>query len=149
MREEPLSADEARIWHAWKSAGEAVMTRVVRDITAATGLSGPDFAVLTRLVDLGDGELRQQDLAEAIAWDKSRLSHQLTRMERRALVQRKPAGGKGVVVRITAAGKKTLTKARPAHARSIRRHLLTKLGRERPKTFLAICERLQSVEDEE
>ena len=67
------------------------MSRVGRDIAEATGLSGPDFGVLSRLVDLGQGAMRQQVLAESMGWDKSRLSHQLTRMQEKGLVERRDA----------------------------------------------------------
>ena len=60
MPTKPLSPQELRIWHAFKLMGEDVMERVGRDIAAGTGLSGPDFGVLSRLADLGQGELRQQ-----------------------------------------------------------------------------------------
>ena len=55
-------------------------------LAQATGLSGPEFGVLSRLAALGKGEMRQQALASVMAWDKSRLSHQLTRMQERALI---------------------------------------------------------------
>ncbi|WKL04994.1 MarR family transcriptional regulator [Paenibacillus amylolyticus] len=55
-----------------------------------SGLSEGDFGVLDRLVLFGDGSLRQQELADSMAWDKSRLSHHLKRMEKRGLVMRKP-----------------------------------------------------------
>ena len=71
-----------------RKATEAMMTGIDRDLQDATGLTGSDFAVLSRLVDLGGGELRQKDLAASIGWDKSRLSHHLTRMEERALLAR-------------------------------------------------------------
>lgn len=149
MRDAVLSAEEARLWHAWKLAGETVMARVARDITEATKLSGADFGVLSRLADIGNGELRQHDLAEAMRWDKGRLSHQLTRMEGRGLITRRPADGKGITVGLTSAGKKALSAARPIHARSIRRHLLAKLSVEHKKTLLAICGLLQGIEEAE
>ena len=64
MSNKLLSPQELRIWHAFKLMGEDVMERVGRDITQATDLSGPDFSVLSRLADLGKGEMRQQALAE-------------------------------------------------------------------------------------
>ncbi len=137
-----LSADEAELWHAWTLAGEAVMARVVRELTDATGLSGPDFGVLSRLMDLGHGELRQQDLADSMRWDKSRLSHQLTRMEGRRLLRRRPADGRGVIVAITSAGRRAIGLARPIHAASIRRNLLSKISARRRAMLAAVCKEL-------
>ena len=134
-----LSDDETRLWHAWKRAGEAVMAGVERDIVATTGLSGADYGVLSRLVDLGLGKLRQQELANLMGWDKSRLSHQLTRMEARSLVTRQTAKADGVTVTLTTEGRKALALARPVHAESIRRRLLAKLAPAQRAVLGVIC----------
>ena len=141
-----LSEDETRLWHAWKLAGETVMARVTRDLAGATGLSGPDFGVLSRLEDLGGGELRQQELAESMRWDKARLSHHLTRMEERDLVTRRPAPGKGVLVVLTVTGRKLLRTARPEHARAIRAHLVGRLTPDESRRLSAICGKLLEAE---
>src|ERR1700757_4017105 len=93
-----LSSHELRVWHAFRLMHEDVLGRVGRDIAQATGLSGPEYAVLSRLAALGKGEMRQQELAKVMDWDKSRLSHQLTRMQERALIKRHSVDGKTVLV---------------------------------------------------
>ena len=98
--------------------GEDVMARIGRDIAAATGLSGPDFGILSRLAGCGNGELRQQTLAESMGWDKSRLSHQLTRMQERELIERREAETRVVIVVLTRHGREKLEAAR-AHSRAI------------------------------
>src|SRR5271168_4397073 len=98
MTVKPLSPHELRIWHAFRLMHEDVLGRVGRDITQATGLSGPEFGVLSRLAAIGKGEMRQQALASMMAWDKSRLSHQLTRMNKRALIERRCADANTVLV---------------------------------------------------
>jgi DNA-binding MarR family transcriptional regulator len=107
--------------------GEAVLNQVDRDITQATGLSGPDFGVLSRLADLGAGEMRQQELADSIGWHKSRLSHHLTRVQERSLIARRQTGSRGATVSITKSGSAKLRAARPVHAESIRRNLLERI----------------------
>ncbi|OXM84788.1 MarR family winged helix-turn-helix transcriptional regulator [Paenibacillus rigui] len=93
-----------------------------------TGLSEGDYGVLDRLVLLGEGSLRQQDLAESMDWDKSRLSHHLTRMEKRRLVTRKPLEtDRRVQVIITSVGKSALDNARPIVSKAIRKHFLDQL----------------------
>ncbi len=139
MAAQLLSDDETQLWNAWKRAGEAVMAGVERDIAATTGLSGPDYGVLSRLADLGRGKLRQQELANSMGWDKSRLSHHLTRMEARSLVRRQTAKGDGVFVAQTNEGRRVLARARPVHAESIRRHLLAKLTGEQREALGVIC----------
>jgi DNA-binding MarR family transcriptional regulator len=138
MSNKPLSPRELRVWHAFKLMGEDVMSRVGRDITEATGLSGPDFGVLSRLADLGKGEMRQQILARAMGWDKSRLSHQLTRMQERELIERRSVDKRVVLVVLTSHGQKMLDAARPIHADSVRRNLLSRLNTEQIETIVRV-----------
>jgi DNA-binding MarR family transcriptional regulator len=119
--------DEMTLWHAWKRATETVRTRVAADITAATGLSDPDFAVLTRVVEIGGGRMRQNELAESMGFHRSRLSHHLARMRDRGLVVTESAGGNGVDVIATEQGQALARQARPVHAAAVRRHLVEPL----------------------
>jgi DNA-binding MarR family transcriptional regulator len=133
-----LSPQELRVWHAFRLMGEDVLARVGRDIAAGTGLSGPEFAVLSRLAALGKGKMRQQALAECMGWDKSRLSHQLTRMKERGLIERRSAGGNVVLVLLTKLGQEKLDAARPVHAESVRRNLLSRLSAEQTATIVRV-----------
>jgi DNA-binding MarR family transcriptional regulator len=133
-----LSPQELRVWHAFKLMGDDVLARVGRDIAEATGLSGPEFGVLSRLADLGKGEMRQQNLAQCMGWDKSRLSHQLTRMQQRKLIERREPEQRVVLVAITKHGQKMLDAARPVHAESVRRNLLSRLSPEQTATIVRV-----------
>jgi DNA-binding MarR family transcriptional regulator len=138
MTTKPLSPRELRVWHAFLLMGEDVLGRVGRDIAQATGLSGSEFGVLSRLAALGKGEMRQQALASVMAWDKSRLSHQLTRMQKRALIERCHTEGKTVLVVLTKLGREKLDAARPIHAESVRRNLLSRLTPEQIDTIVRV-----------
>ena len=117
---------------------EDVLGRVGRDIAQATGLSGPEFGVLSRLIGIGKGEMRQQALARVMGWDKSRLSHQLTRMQERGLIVRRPTDGNAVLVVLTQLGREKLDAARPVHAESVRRNLLSCLTPEQVDTLVRV-----------
>jgi DNA-binding MarR family transcriptional regulator len=146
MADKPLSPQELRIWHAFKLMGEDVMERVGRDIAQATGLSGPDFGVLSRLAALGKGEMRQQALAESLGWDKSRLSHHLTRMQRKQLIERRDSDTRIVRVILTKQGKAKLDAARPVHATSVRRNLLSRLSEQQIETIVRVSNLLGEEE---
>ena len=133
-----LSPRELRVWHAFLLMGEDVLGKVGRDISQATGLSGPEFGVLSRLAAIGKGEMRQQALARVMGWDKSRLSHQLTRMNKRALIERRCADGNTVLVVLTERGREKLDAARPIHAESVRRNLLSRLTQEQIDTIVRV-----------
>jgi DNA-binding MarR family transcriptional regulator len=118
--------------------GDDVLARVSRDITDGTGLSGADFGVLSRLAGFGKGEMRQHNLAECLGWDKSRLSHHLTRMQQRRLIERRDTDTRAVLVVLTKYGREKLEEARPIHAESVRRNLLSRLTKEQTETLVRI-----------
>ena len=112
--------------------------RVGRDIAKATGLSGPEFGVLSRLAAIGKGEMRQQALARVMTWDKSRLSHQLTRMQQRGLIERHYGDRNSVLVVLTKLGREKLESARPIHAESVRQNLLSRLTPQQVDTIVRV-----------
>jgi DNA-binding MarR family transcriptional regulator len=136
MSNESLSPQELRVWHAFRLMGLDVLSRVDRDLTATAGLSGSEFGVLSRLA--GKSEMRQQVLAESMGWDKSRLSHQLTRMQHRGMIERREADKRTVIVVLTGQGRKMLEAAIPVHAASVRRNLLSRLSAEQTATLVRV-----------
>ncbi len=71
--------------------------------------------------------MRQQALAKVMGWDKSRLSHQLTRMNQRAPIERRCADRNTVLLVLTELGREKLDAARPIRAEPLRRNLLRRL----------------------
>jgi DNA-binding MarR family transcriptional regulator len=117
-----LSESERSLWFAWKRAHEVIRTRVADEIRVATGLSDPDVAILIQ-VDDADGLLRQSELVAKLGWDRTRLSHHLSRMEERGLVSRQKRGA-GVEVALTSAGHDMVRQVQPIHATAVRQHLI-------------------------
>lgn len=117
-----LTEVERGLWFAWKRAHEVLRVRVSEEVRAATGLSDPDVAILIHAADV-DGGIRQNQLATVLGWDRTRLSHQLSRMEGRALVRRTKIAT-GVEVGLTDAGRAVVDVVRPIHAAAVRRHLI-------------------------
>ena len=118
--------------------GEDVLERVGRDIARATGLSGPEFGVLSRLAAFGKGEMRQQELATVMGWEKSRLSHQLSRMQKGKLIERRAGDGRAILVALTRIGREKLENALPIRAESVRRNLLSRLSAEQIDTIIRV-----------
>lgn len=145
MDKSELNEEEMRIWHMWKGSFQSIFGRVIKEMSEHTGLSEGDYGVLDRLVLLGDGSLRQQELAVSMDWDKSRLSHFLTRMEKRGLVMRRPLDkDRGVQVSITSAGKSALDDARPIVAKAIRKYFLDQLTDQDMESITNLAERTKA-----
>ena len=147
MSAKSLSPRELRVWQAFVAMGEDVLERVGTDIAKATGLSGPEFSVLSRLAAFGKGEMRQQELATVMGWEKSRLSHQLSRMQRRKLIERFSGDGRATLVVLTRIGREMLEHALPVRANSVRRNLLSRLTSEQIDTIIRVSNLLSDEED--
>ncbi|MBN2980721.1 MarR family transcriptional regulator [Cohnella algarum] len=142
MNKSELNEEEIQLWYKWKGSFHSIFGRVIKEMSDRTGLSEGDYGVLDRLDLLGDGSLRQQELAESMDWDKSRLSHHLTRMEKRRLVMRKPLDtDRGVQVIITPTGKSALNDARPIVSMAIRKHFLDQLTDQDVESITKLAER--------
>ena len=114
-----LSPEEQRLWRRWLRLNAQLNATLHREMQDDSGLSHPDFEVLVNLTDSPEGRVRVSDLACQMLWERSRLSHHVTRMERRGLVRR--AGcvedGRGAFIEITEQGRATIERAAPAMSR--------------------------------
>ena len=96
---------------------------LARQLTAESGLSYPDYVVLVALTDRPDGRTRLFELGKFLDWEKSRLSHHLTRMANRGLITKEPCDEdrRGAFIVITAQGRSAIAAAAPGHLASVRR----------------------------
>lgn len=125
-----LSAREERLWRGWLRMNAQLLAQMQRELQEDSGLSLSDFDVLVHLTDDPQGRVRVSDLAEQLTWERSRVSHHVTRMQRRGLVAREecPDDGRGAFVAVTAAGREAIEQAAPHHVRTVRRLVFDVLG---------------------
>jgi DNA-binding MarR family transcriptional regulator len=118
-----LSAEDEQLWRRWLRLNALLPGALHHGLQADAGLSLTDFDVLVQLTDSDDGRIRVSDLARALTWERSRVSHHVTRMERRGLVRREERAddGRGAYVVLTADGRSAIERAAPAHVRTVRR----------------------------
>src|ERR1044071_266007 len=97
-----------------------------RELTHATGLSEADHAILTVLAAAPESTLRARDLRWELAWEKSRLSHQLRRMEQRGLVRRTDCveDSRSTVIVLTDQGRAAYGTAEEFQQQRVREHLV-------------------------
>ncbi|MCW2696008.1 MAG: transcriptional regulator, MarR family [Modestobacter sp.] len=117
-----LAADQQRAWRQWLALTTRLPARLNRQLQADSELSLADFDVLVQLTDVPAGRIRVGELGAALGWEKSRLSHHLTRMERRGLVAREDVAtdGRGSEVVLTDTGRAAIEAAAPAHVDAVR-----------------------------
>lgn len=127
-----LDEREQAAWRTMLTMWTRLNAALAREMANDSDLSMADFAVLVALTDTCGGRVRAFSLADALQWEKSRLSHQLVRMEKRGLICRSecPTDARGQVVGVTDAGRDAIAAAAPAHVEAVRRLFLDGLTRE-------------------
>lgn len=138
---------DAREYRAWRSflTVQAHLRRVLgKELLRETGLSDADYAVLVHLSEAPAGRLRSFQLGIAADWEKSRLSHHLTRMERRGLVERQtcPSDSRGAFIALTPTGRAAIEAAAPFHVEQVRRWFTSAMTPEQLEELGTICEAL-------
>ena len=146
MPHEALTDDEWRAWQSLLAMTDDLLRGLDRQLRRRADLSAPEFAVLDRVVGAGRWGVRLSELAGALQWEQSRLSHQVRRMEQRGLVVRSscPTDGRGAVVGCTPSGRDALRAAAPEHAAEVRRVFLAALTPAQVVALAEICDAVRA-----
>jgi DNA-binding MarR family transcriptional regulator len=132
-----LTDDEQRAWRGLLQMTSRLDARLNRQLQQTSGLSLADYDVLVLLTEKPDGRLRVFEIAEALQWEQSRLSHHVVRMERRGLVTREECttDRRGAFVVLTAAGRQAIEHAAPEHVATVRQLVFDGLSKEQLATL--------------
>ena len=105
-------------------------------------MSGADFEVLVAVSEAPGKRLRAVELGQTLGWEKSRVSHQVTRMESRDLVRRGECkdGSRGADVVLTAFGRKSIKAAAPIQLGEIRANFIDLLTPAQLRTLAEIAD---------
>jgi DNA-binding MarR family transcriptional regulator len=119
-----LSEQELATWRGFALMRRQLDLMLERRLQADAGISSADFAVLMSLQEEPTRRLRAGRIGDLIGWEKSRVSHQLSRMEQRGLVTRENCGddARGVWIVLTADGSRAVLAALRDHTAAIRQY---------------------------
>ncbi|BBY18678.1 MarR family winged helix-turn-helix transcriptional regulator [Mycolicibacterium litorale] len=133
-----LTPDELAAWRSFVDMHHLLERHLGRYLQRDFGLSDSDFEVLVELSEAPGGRMRAYELGQATMWEKSRLSHHLSRMEKRGLVRREAdpdAGARYPCVAITPTGQAAIESSAPANAARVRKLFIDVLGPDRLAVF--------------
>jgi len=138
-----LSAEQERVWRRWVTLNARLSATLQRELQDDAGLSMPDYEVLVHLTDSAEGQVRVTDLARLLLWERSRVSHHVTRMESRCLVRREECAedGRGAFVVITPQGRAAIEQAAPGHVNTVRLLVFDALSPEEIDAFATIIDK--------
>jgi DNA-binding MarR family transcriptional regulator len=136
-----LTGDEQRAWRAYIRLAQLLMRGLDRDLHPF-GLSMHDYEILVELSEAPDQRMRMTELADRTAQSRSRLSHQINRMEARGLVSREGCEGdkRGTFAVLTEHGGATITEVAPSHVASVREHFIDQLDPAELGALTEACE---------
>lgn len=120
-----LNAREDRAWSAFIHAHDQIEVHLNRRLQES-GLSGADYSVLAVLSALDGDRMPAHALCNALGWEKSRLSHQVRRMQKDGLISREPNpnDARSTMVCLLPAGLAAIEKAAPRHVEDVRRNFI-------------------------
>ena len=138
-----LDSAQQKVWRAFLDG----VTRIDGHLDVALrpyGLDLGEYEILVRLSEAPDRRLRMSDLAEAVRQSRSRLTHTVARMEKKALLERVPCPDdrRGVIAILTDDGFALLETAAPAHVESVREILVDVVD---PADFEALGRAMRAV----
>ena len=141
-----LDDRQAHVWQAYLKLNQRLYGALEDELLRHSGLSGADYTVLVPLSAAPGGVLRARELCTEIGWDRSRLSHQVSRMERRGLVAREECSedGRGSMIRLSDPGRAAIEGAAPEHVEAVLRYFFDPLSTKELETLGVAFDRLLS-----
>ncbi|MEU3274016.1 MarR family transcriptional regulator [Saccharomonospora sp. NPDC006951] len=148
-----LSDTEMVAWRSYIVSTFMLRQRLHRELAERHDVSLIDYEVLVCLSSTKDGRMRMTELASMLGSTKSRLSHQVGRMEVAGYLRRvkDPEDRRGVTAELTEAGAELLRTAAPTHVEGVRAHLIDLMTTEEQLTmgraFSRVLQHLTDLED--
>ena len=142
----PLNAVELRAWRAVIDGSWHLQTRLDDELRAGTGLSMADYHVLVLLSEVPQRRLRMGEIANRLVFSPSRLTYQISAMEKRGLVRRQPCPDdrRGSEAVLTDEGLEALRDAARGHLIAVRRYLVDDLDETETEVLTRVFTRLQA-----
>jgi DNA-binding MarR family transcriptional regulator len=139
-----LSPAEQEHWRSFIAANLLLRDRLGRDLQQDSGLTFADYEILVRLSESPGHRMRMSELADLTLSSRSRLSHQIDRMQKAGYVDRQECADdrRGYFAVLTDAGHATLVEAAPKHVDSVRRRIVDVLTPEEFAEFGRLNQKL-------
>lgn len=142
MIKDGLTTQQESAWASYQRMRTRLTGRINRELAQQTGLSEADYEILTALIELPNETVRSMALRCGLEWEKSRLSHQLRRMEERGLIRREECveDNRATVIRITDEGRRLAAEAQRCYEAAVQRYVMDVLTPEQLDALETIAE---------
>ncbi len=148
-----LTDTEMLVWRSYIVSTLMLRHRLHRELAEREDVSLIDYEVLVCLSSAEGGAMRMSELATMLGSTKSRLSHQITRMEAEGLVRRvrQTCDRRAVAAELTEQGAELLRRSAPTHVNGVRTHFVDLLTEQEQevlgRAFSRVLAHLSEPED--
>lgn len=127
-----LDDEQQHAWRSYFDNSRRLTDMLHRSLQFNSDMALAEYRILVLLSESEDGSLRMSSLADGVISSRSRLTHQIRRMESAGLVERSGVTGDGRGVRaiLTDKGREKLVAAAPGHVSDVREYLIDLLDPE-------------------
>jgi len=124
-----ISDAEWDVWRSFTTMRRQLDLALEQQLQRDAGISRADFEILLAIFEAPEKQLRARELVDRLGWEKSRVSHQVTRMEQRDLVTRRECDSdlRSSWILLTPAGKRAVLGSMRDHAMTIRKYFFDAL----------------------
>ncbi len=135
---------EKELWRSFYIMRRQLELTLERRLQADAGISTADYEILIALFNDPAKRLRAGQIGDIIGWEKSRVSHQITRMEQRDLVKRQECGddARGVWVVLTEYGDRAVLNAANDRQEAVRQYFFDVLDDDEKDALLRISHKV-------
>jgi DNA-binding MarR family transcriptional regulator len=138
-----LTPEQRKAWVTFVLASGSVMDGLDRQLQRDAGINRSHFSIL-QFVSMADGSARMSEVAAALRFSPSRLSHAVGRLERDGWLARRPDpnDGRGQLVTITDEGQRRIERVAPLHRVHVQARVFDHLTDEQVVQLQAISDAL-------
>lgn len=139
-----LDEEEQTAWRSLIALHTRLHAQLARELAAVSDLTYGDYGVLVRLTDRAESRARLFELADDLGWERSRVSHQVSRMVTRGLVRKERCDDdrRGAWVVLTDRGRAAIEAAAPNHVASVRAHFIDRLTPTELTTLTTLAQKI-------
>lgn len=139
-----MSQRELAAWRTFGAMRRRLDSELERRLQQDGGISAAEFEVLVALYSADDRRMRSRTLGESMGWEKSRVSHQVTRMQARGLVERVECADdlRGIWIGLTEQGREAVLAVLPQRVAAVRELFLNHLDDDELATVYTVSQKV-------